>query len=337
MKKVTKTNKKPVSKKSAVRRKDVRRPVVKNTAKKVVAPTPAPKTPHTVTTTVTTTTTITPVAAAPAPVARKTLVSFIIDESGSMADNKQVTISGFNEYLQTLKANGGDILFTLTKFSNNSSHVVHKSLPLAHVPKLDHFNYTPSGGTPLYDAIGHTIASIDHELVNVVEKPAVMLVIMTDGEENASREFTRESIFALIKAKEALGWGFIYLGANQDAYKAAGSFGISASNTSNYHVSNTLGAFAGVANATAVYTKSVSRGMSVDNLSMISEADRSVIESKTANVHTGNIPLSGGAKVGDVVVGSVSSAPLDGATLHSRTNAVDADPVVLTTTTRGTN
>ena len=298
-KKTKKTAKKAV-KKNVVKAKSRTK---KTTAKKDLIK-KQPRATTTVTTTVTTT--IHPTAGAVPVVPRKTIVSFLIDQSGSMGSTKQATIGGFNEYLQTLKSKGGEVLFTLTKFSDTSTNIVHDGVPLEQVIPLNEYNYSPIGGTPLYDAIGRTIVAIDNKLAGFVgEKPAVLLVIMTDGAENTSREFSREMIFALIKAKEALGWAVTYMGANQDSYAVASTFGIGAGNTVNYHTSNVKGAFAGVAHSHSVYTSSIARGVVVDSQCTLSAADRSVIESKTGS----------GQVVGDLVTGSVSSVPVDGQTI----------------------
>ena len=285
-------------------KKSVKKAVAKSRGAKVKSKKSKKHIVQSTTTVITTLTTVSPAVVSAKP--RETLVSFLIDQSGSMGATKQATISGFNEYLQTLKANGGRVRFTLTKFSDTSTNIVHDGVPLEQVIPLNDYNYSPLGGTPLYDAIGRTIVAIDNKLAGFVgEKPAVLLVIMTDGAENTSREFSREMIFALIKAKEALGWAVTYMGANQDSYAVASTFGIGAGNTVNYHTSNVKGAFAGVAHSHSVYTSSIARGVVVDSQCTLSAADRSVIESKTES----------GQVVGDLVTGSVSSVPVDGQTI----------------------
>ena len=190
-----------------------------------------------------------------------TLVAFLLDETGSMMSCKQATISGFNEYIQTLKNTKQDISFTLTKFNSMKSELVHDCAPLNDVKELNDATYIPDNGTPLYDAIGSTVRSTEKN--KNVKGKKVLVVIQTDGEENASKEYSRQMICDLIKEKEKSGWTFVFLGANIDAYQVANSIGVKASNTANYAVGKTGSAFAGVAMATANYACSAPIGKSV--------------------------------------------------------------------------
>ena len=180
-----------------------------------------------------------------------TLVAFLLDETGSMMSCKQATISGFNEYIQTLKNTKQDINFTLTKFNSLKSEVTHDCVALKDVKELNDQNYVPDNGTPLYDAIGSTIRMTEKN--KDLKKRKVLVIIQTDGEENASHEFTRDTICELIKEKEKAGWTFVFLGANIDSYKVANSIGVKASNTANYSTAKTEHVFRSMALATGVY------------------------------------------------------------------------------------
>lgn len=183
----------------------------------------------------------------------KILVSFILDETGSMESVKQQTISGFNEYIDTLKKEktSKNVLFTLTKFNSEAVNIVCDGIKLDDVIRLDNFNYHPNCLTPLYDAIGKTIHSLENKIKG--KKQSALVVIQTDGEENASKEFTRESIFNLIDEKKKLGWTFAFLGADQDAWVTSQSLGIAKGNTVSYTSSNTRGTIAMAASSTARY------------------------------------------------------------------------------------
>lgn len=181
-----------------------------------------------------------------------TRVNFILDETGSMCSCARETISGFNEYIQTLKKDAKDILFSLTKFNSSRVEVTHKDIPLAEVAVLTDQNYRPDNLTPLYDAIGKTIA----ELKDIEGK--VLVVVMTDGEENASKEYSRDKIFALIKEKEKVGWTFLYLGANQDSWANAQQFGFSKGNVTNFNTDNVKAVMNCVATSNARYSADVS-------------------------------------------------------------------------------
>jgi len=189
----------------------------------------------------------------------RTIVNFILDETGSMESCKAATISGFNEYIQTLKNKKEKILFSLTRFNSEKIDVVYKAEPIENVKELA--NYKPDALTPLYDAIGSTVTKVSAELKSKKkskkkEKTKVLCVIMTDGEENASKEYTRKKIFDLVKEKEKENWTFIYLGANQDAYAESGAMGLTRDNTMNYSTANTKGVMSAMSTATASYASS---------------------------------------------------------------------------------
>jgi hypothetical protein len=191
-----------------------------------------------------------------------TLVAFLLDETGSMMSCKQATISGFNEYIQTLKNTKQDINFTLTKFNSMKSEIVHDCVELKDVKELNDQTYIPDNGTPLYDAIGSTIRSTEKNKES--KKRKILVVIQTDGEENASKEFSRQNICDLIKEKEKAGWTFVFLGANIDAYQVANSIGVKASNTANYSTAKTGHVFRSMALATGHYGSTGQQGVASD-------------------------------------------------------------------------
>jgi hypothetical protein len=185
---------------------------------------------------------------------KKMYVCFILDETGSMNEVKAATISGFNEYIEGLKADetASGVLFSLTKFNSNKHEIVYSNVPLSFVAKLSDRNYRPESMTPLYDAIGKTIASMSGL---EGKKQHVLFIIQTDGLENDSKEYTQKHIFDLIKEKKEKGWTFVFLGADQDAYAASSKIGISYGNTMSYDSVNTKDTIAYAAvNLTRSYT-----------------------------------------------------------------------------------
>lgn len=196
-------------------------------------------------------------------------VGFCLDESGSMEVCREQTISGFNEYVDELRKQDGETLLSLTMFSTEPSlaPVVPESpngrmyrpfceaAPIAEVPRLSTENYRPHGGTPLLDAIGATIRSMEEQLAARKKQPdAVLFVIQTDGEENSSREFSREAVRALIARKESEGWRFVYLGANQDGFTAeriSTSMGLQAGASMSYDYAATASVHASLADSSA--------------------------------------------------------------------------------------
>jgi hypothetical protein len=190
-------------------------------------------------------------------VGKKMLVSFILDETGSMFSVKDQTISGFNEYVETLQRedNANDIKFTLTKFNSskpNNVEIVYDGVKVKDVEPLTDETYRPDSTTPLYDAIGQTISAVDRAKK---KKEAALVVIQTDGLENASREYSQRDIFDLIDERKKDGWTFVFLGADQDAYAASAQFGISKGNTRSYSSQDTDKTFAVAAAASVAYTR----------------------------------------------------------------------------------
>jgi len=168
-------------------------------------------------------------------------VAIILDESGSMQECKAQTISGFNEYVQDRVDDSEDmeVLLWVTKFNTQKSIMWDGQAP-EFIEEMDSKTYTPRGGTALLDAVGSTILRIEGNMI--VEgaegkyAPKIIVVIMTDGEENCSKYFTSDKIAQLIKDKEEEGnWTFVFMGANQDSWASSKKIGIRQSNSINYH------------------------------------------------------------------------------------------------------
>ena len=155
---------------------------------------------------------------------------FILDRSGSMAGLEGDTVGGFNSMLRKQKAQPGKAYVTTVLF-DHLTETVHDRLPIAEVPELTEKDYFVRGSTALLDAVGKAVEHISsiHHYARPEDVPAkTMFVITTDGMENASREYSYDRLKALIEEKKALGWEFIFLGANIDAAKEAARFGIAA-------------------------------------------------------------------------------------------------------------
>jgi hypothetical protein len=179
-------------------------------------------------------------------------VNFILDETGSMMTCKTATISGFNEYVKTLAADKKNkYIMTLTRFNSEKISMDYVNKPINEVEELTDKTYKPNNLTPLYDAIGQTIARV--ETNSNLESKNVLFVIMTDGQENASKEYKRETVFDVIKKKTSDGWTFAFLGANQDAYSEAGRIGVLQCNSMQYKSTDTRNTFARAASATAMW------------------------------------------------------------------------------------
>ena len=156
--------------------------------------------------------------------AKDTDIIVVLDRSGSMGFIGESTVNGFNSFVKEQKAAEGDAFLTLVQF-DNQYEVNYKE---KHIKKVEDLVYgktfVPRATTALHDAIGRTINEIKTE-------NDVVFVIITDGFENASREFNSKVINEMIEAKKKEGWNFLFLGANQDAIKTGTDLGISASNS----------------------------------------------------------------------------------------------------------
>lgn len=151
----------------------------------------------------------------------------VLDRSGSMSGCQDATIRGFNEFLSDQKKVPGKASLSMVQF-DHEYELIHDGVTLKNVPNLTGATFAPRGTTALLDAIGRTINAMDQRL-NGQQKGAkkVLFAILTDGLENASKEFTRDQIFELIRERESKqGWKFVFLGANQDAIASATSLGI---------------------------------------------------------------------------------------------------------------
>ncbi len=184
----------------------------------------------------------------------KVSVVFVLDKSGSMQDVKESTISGFNEYVGALKNDKeSEYRMTLSLFD---SHVSRRltAAPISEVQKLSSENYQPNGNTALYDAVCETL--LDHENQSADK---TLVVVMTDGEENSSTRYTERDFrnFARL-LKSTGGVSFVFLGANQDAWKNAEKWGFSRQNVATYNSTDigTRAAFQMMASNTTSYAAS---------------------------------------------------------------------------------
>jgi len=163
-------------------------------------------------------------------------VTFVLDRTGSMAIRKQETISGFNSWMEVMETFPGDVIFTLIQFDSISIdfQFQHKLLTTVDPVRLNEELYLPRLWTPLYDAIGKAIIDTAKHLEGEENDISVLMVIMTDGLENASKEWTLEGIKALIKEKTEAGWTFTYLGAGPLAWQGGSDLGFFGGNILNY-------------------------------------------------------------------------------------------------------
>jgi len=164
----------------------------------------------------------------------------IIDRSGSMGIIIDDAIGGFNHFLDEQKKLPGKAALTYVQF-NSELEVIHENKPLQDVEPINKNTYNPGGVTALLDAVGETIDSTGQRLAGIPEEKRpekVIVAILTDGHENASRNYTLSKVRKMINhQKENYSWEFIFLGANQDAFAEAAKMGIDREDSFNFHVS----------------------------------------------------------------------------------------------------
>lgn len=195
----------------------------------------------------------------------------ILDKSGSMLAVREATISSLNEYLNTLQNDKNDYALTLTLFDTDVT-TLYTQIPLKDFHPLTHDQYVPGGMTALYDAVCTTLNTVK-PLKKVPKKTQEktskkganeakdknLAVIITDGLENSSREYTEKEFVAMMCKLEKQGnWTFVYLGANHDAWAVAQKYGFSHNNImqTNSTGAGVISAYFTLATATRTYAGS---------------------------------------------------------------------------------
>lgn len=196
----------------------------------------------------------------------ETIVNFILDKSGSMENVRKETIQGFNKYLKELKSLKGKVSFSFTLF-NTSFTKRYIMTPVKEIPLLNAETYVPNGMTALYDAAVETIEEVSDQVDKMEIKPAVLTVIMTDGEENSSCKHDQSCLTDLIKKlKDQGNYTFIFMGSNQDAWATAKVWGLDQGNVLSYNANGmgSTNAFRNLSRGTQVYMSAMSAQMSTN-------------------------------------------------------------------------
>ena len=161
-------------------------------------------------------------------------IVFVIDSSGSMYGSESDIIGGFNSMIQEQRKNGFEAYVSVVLFSS-SSEVLYDRVKLGDVKTMTARDYITGGSTALLDALGNAIDHIKtiHKYARKEDVPTkTMFVVMTDGEENASRDYNNKQIRRLVKRQqEKYHWEFIFMGADIDAFASARRIGIRQSRT----------------------------------------------------------------------------------------------------------
>ena len=154
----------------------------------------------------------------------------ILDESGSMESIKNTIIEGFNEIVQTVKGIEKEFpeqehFISLVTFNGLGQKLLHFIDPVSRLEQIDEKRYRPDASTPLYDAMGYSFAKMRQVTDNLADYN-VLVTILTDGEENASTEYTGLAIKQLIDELKLNRWTFTYIGTGHDVEKFAATISI---------------------------------------------------------------------------------------------------------------
>jgi hypothetical protein len=188
-----------------------------------------------------------------------------VDRSGSMQAIQQDAEGGVNAFIAEQAKAPGDALLTLVQF-DTEYEFLHRGTPIRQVPE---YQLVPRGMTALLDAVGRAINETGERLAKMDEadRPGlVVFVVMTDGEENSSKEFTKAQIKQMIQhQQEKYQWHFTFLGANQDAFAEAGAIGIYSDGVADFEPHKVYAAYAGTARKVSRMRMQSSLGETVRN------------------------------------------------------------------------
>ena len=188
-------------------------------------------------------------------------LSVVLDRSGSMQQIAEDMIGGFQHFIEEQKQTEGDVRISLVQFDSQDPFEVLIDGQDLRAARPDARKYQPRAMTPLLDAVGRMIARIDADIaerveLNRPEEDQVVLVI-TDGLENASVEYSLAAIKGLIAARKEAGWTFVFLGADQDSFLEGGRLGFAEKNRRDWEKTKagTAEMWDGVSHATLEYRK----------------------------------------------------------------------------------
>jgi len=195
-----------------------------------------------------------------------TVVHVLLDASGSMSSVRKATIDGYNEYVNSLKNDGGKYKLSLTAFDSGYDgelrlKKIHEDAWVDDVPELTTEMYTPNGGTPLHDAFVTTLKAAKGK-----KDEKHLFVVLTDGGENASKKYKANDMKELKAQYEKEGnWTFVYLGANQDSFATSATYGYTVNNTSNFNATDVGSTVMFASLSTATRSMSSAPSMSTSN------------------------------------------------------------------------
>ena len=192
--------------------------------------------------------------------ANLTHLYFLLDRSGSMVSLREDTIGGFDTFIAEQRTAPGRCRVTLAQFDNEYDEV-YADRDIATVPSLV---LVPRGSTALLDALGRLVVTAGERLASLPEQErpgSVIVGVMTDGYENASRDWTHDRIKALIEQQSRdYGWQFLYLGADQDAIEEGSKMGFAAGKSMTYSRGKARDAIGHLSKNVGSYREAVASG-----------------------------------------------------------------------------
>lgn len=192
-------------------------------------------------------------------------ITLVVDRSGSIEQIRQDAEGGVNSFIAQQAKEPGEALLTLVQFDTEYDFI-HKGVPISQVPK---YELIPRGRTALLDAVGRAINETGERLAKLDEQDRpglVVFVVMTDGLENSSVEFSKTKIKEMIEhQQEKYNWHFTFLGANQDAFAEAGRMGMQAAGTANFAMNKVGAAYKAAGAKLARMRKQTREGETVRN------------------------------------------------------------------------
>jgi uncharacterized protein YegL len=213
---------------------------------------------------------------------KKTIYHFIVDQSGSMSGSEAQTIEGFNAQLLTLQRLRNEFpeneyVVSVTYFEDEVMDII-KFQSVENIALLNRDNYKPGGLTALLDGMGKSITAVKDKYGREIEndQASVVIVVLTDGGENASKFYTRPLIAEMIKELDATGkWTFSFLGADFDAVRASQDLNIRRENIMSFSKANYSAMMADMSNSIVEYERQKSSGnMKQDLFDLFQDKDR---------------------------------------------------------------
>lgn len=192
-------------------------------------------------------------------------ITLVVDRSGSMEEVREDAEGGVNAFISQQAKEPGEALLTLVQF-DTEYEFLHTGVPIQNAPK---YELVPRGMTALLDAVGRAMNETGERLAKMAEpdRPGlVIFVVMTDGQENSSKEFNKSQIKEMIERQQNnYDWHFTFLGANQDAFTEAGGMGIHAAGVADYAADKVAAAYMATGGKVARMRAQLRAGEDVSN------------------------------------------------------------------------